>query len=321
MSNQRGSIFRSIRIVVLAGLVFLTLSGCSPARASPHKPNRGHTDDLANGVPIDPKEFAAGACVAFAPTAGDNHRTVFIDAGHGGIDPGAQGVTATGQTIYEADETLPVELDTMALLRAMGYRVVVSRVDATNVAHLTTADVTDGALSAEGVHADVTARDICANLAKATLLLGIYFDAGTSQTNAGSLTTYDSVRPFAADNLRLATLVQKDVLVSMNEHGWQIPDDGVGPDTTLGGPALTTPAADYGHLLLLGPADPPWFTTPSQMPGALIEPLFITDPFEGSIADSIAGQQAIAAGMAEAVEQYFAIDPPTSQRSSTRRSV
>jgi N-acetylmuramoyl-L-alanine amidase len=41
------------------------------------------------------------------------------------------------------------------------------------------------------------------------------------------------------------------------------------------------------------------------MPGALIEPLFITDPFEGSIAVSAAGRTAIALGTAQAVEQYF----------------
>jgi N-acetylmuramoyl-L-alanine amidase len=42
-----------------------------------------------------------------------------------------------------------------------------------------------------------------------------------------------------------------------------------------------------------------------MMPGALIEPLFITDPFEGSIAASTRGQQIIATGLARAVEQYF----------------
>jgi N-acetylmuramoyl-L-alanine amidase len=42
-----------------------------------------------------------------------------------------------------------------------------------------------------------------------------------------------------------------------------------------------------------------------------IEPLFITDPFEGSIAASDRGQQVIAAGPAHAVEQYFA--PPHSR--------
>jgi len=37
----------------------------------------------------------------------------------------------------------------------------------------------------------------------------------------------------------------------------------------------------------------------------LIEPLFITDPFEGSIAASAHGQQVIAGGIAPAVGQYF----------------
>jgi N-acetylmuramoyl-L-alanine amidase len=261
---------------------------------------------LAEGVPVDRKKFANGACVSFSPTSHDNHHTVFIDAGHGGIDPGAQGVTESGQTIYEADETLPVELDLMELLRAKGYRVVVSRTHDASVARLSAPDMYEGSLSVAGEHADVAARDICANQAKATILLGIYFNAGASGTEAGSITAYDADRMFAADNLRLATLVQTDVLASMNAKGWQIPDDGVANDTTLGGQPLTTAAADYGHLLLLGPASPGWFTTPSLMPGALVEPLYVTDPYEGTIANNPTGQEAIAKGMAEAVEQYFA---------------
>jgi N-acetylmuramoyl-L-alanine amidase len=57
--------------------------------------------------------------------------------------------------------------------------------------------------------------------------------------------------------------------------------------------------------MLLGPAKSGYFSTPSTMPGALTEPLFITDPFEGSIAASSNGQQVIAAGLARAIEQYF----------------
>jgi N-acetylmuramoyl-L-alanine amidase len=41
------------------------------------------------------------------------------------------------------------------------------------------------------------------------------------------------------------------------------------------------------------------------MPGALIEPLFITYPFEASIAASARGQHIIAAGIAAAIEQCF----------------
>jgi N-acetylmuramoyl-L-alanine amidase len=72
------------------------------------------------------------------------------------------------------------------------------------------------------------------------------------------------------------------------------------------GSTLTAAAQAYGHLVLLGPPMRGYVTTPSRMPGALIEPLFITDPFEASIADSPRGQRLIARGISAAVTQYFA---------------
>lgn len=253
----------------------------------------------------------------YQPTSGHRHLTVFLDAGHGGIDPGGVGETETGQPVYEADETLPVELDTVTLLRAKGFTVVVSRTGAASVIRPRPGDVSGGLFTVQGVHDDVGARDACANKARANVLVGIYFDAGGSPENAGAVTGYDTARPFTAQNLRLATLVQNDVLGAMNAQGWGIPSLGVVDDSELGGPALSTAAADYGHLLLLGPADPGWFSTPSQMPGALIEPLFITDPYEGTQAASRLGQQVIAGGLAQAIEQYFAPVPSAGQKEAT----
>lgn len=267
------------------------------------------TTSTAGGAELDPSRFAEGACVAFAPAGRGNRHTVFIDAGHGGIDPGGKGTTDAGQTIYEAGENLTIELQTMNVLRKDGFRVVVSRTSNTNVLRPTAADLTSGSLSVTGARADIAARDACADLAKATILVGIYFDAGTSPQNAGSITAYDPARPFAAKSEHLAMLLQRDVLAHLNANGWQIPDDGVQPDTTLGGLPLTTTAATYRHLILLGPAVPGWFTTPSAMPGALIEPLFLSDPFEGSIANSSQGHRAITEGMVQAIEQYLAPSP------------
>ena len=102
--------------------------------------------------------------------------------------------------------------------------------------------------------------------------------------------------------------MQSGVLAAMNAQGWQIPDGGVQPDQGLGS-SLTPADLAYGHLLLLGPAEKGYFSTPSMMPGALVEPLFITDPFEGSIAASSRGQQIIAAGLARAIEQDFIPQP------------
>jgi N-acetylmuramoyl-L-alanine amidase len=259
---------------------------------------------VSAGIAVNPAYFAPGTCMEFPPLTGNRDLTVFLDAGHGGLDPGAVGLTSTGKTIYEADETLPVVLDTMTILRRAGFQVVVSRTGPTSVLRLRPVDVSGHVLSVVGSHDDVAARDVCANAARANVLVGVYFNSGASAGNAGCITAYDSARSFADDNRRLAGLVQSAVLAAMNAQGWQIPDGGVQPDQELGS-SLTPADLAYGHLLLLGPAKAGYFNTPSMMPGALIEPLFITDPFEGSIAASTRGQQVIATGLARAIEQYF----------------
>jgi N-acetylmuramoyl-L-alanine amidase len=282
-------------------------SASAPAALDPDHDADGDTAadvDGSAGQAIDPALFSPSACMSFPPTNGDQHETVFLDAGHGGIDPGAVGTTQSGQTIDEAAVNLAIELDTMAILRGQGYRVVVSRTQNTSVTKLTPGDVSGGLLTVQGAFNDVAARDVCANMAGADVLVGIYIDSGGSW-NAGCVTGYDADRPFSAANLRLATLLQHDVLGALNAQGYEIPDEGVQLDTELGS-ALTAAAIAYGHLILLGPAKAGYLNTPSQMPGALIEPLFITDPFEGSVAASSRGQQVIATALAQAIAQYFA---------------
>jgi N-acetylmuramoyl-L-alanine amidase len=290
-----------IAVVVVAGVVAVS-----------RKVGPFSTDPATTGLPLDPATFAAGACEAFGPTQGDNHKTVFLDAGHGGVDPGGIGSTRSGQAVHESTVNLAIELDAMALLRAHGYRVVVSRTEDTTVLRLTSVDTDQGVLSVQGSHDDVVARDTCANLAGADALVGLYMDAGASPTDAGSVTLYDTARTFSAANRHLATLVQADVLSAMNTQGWQIPDNGTLPDngfgSSVGDPSaggLASAAASYDHLLLIGPALSGYLSAPSSMPGAVIEPLYLTDPFEGTIAASPTDQQIIARGVAAAVEQFL----------------
>ena len=247
----------------------------------------------------------------FGPTTGDRHLTVFLDAGHGGIDPGGVGETESGQTIEEADETLPVELDTMKLLQAKGFTVVVSRTSDETVLRPQPDDVSGGLFTVQGVHDDVAARDICADDAKADVLVGIYFDAGSSSLDAGSVTGYDTDRPFSAENLRLATLVQSDVLGAMNAQGWGSPTSAWSTTPSSAGLRSAPAAGDYGHLLLLGPADPGWFSTPSDHAGRAHRAALHHRPRRGQPGRQPTGQAVIAGGLAQAIEQYFA--PPAGQ--------
>jgi N-acetylmuramoyl-L-alanine amidase len=61
----------------------------------------------------------------------------------------------------------------------------------------------------------------------------------------------------------------------------------------------------HGHLLLPGPAKPGYSDTPSQMPGALIETLFLSNQSEASLAATTRGQSLIVDGIASAVSEYF----------------
>jgi N-acetylmuramoyl-L-alanine amidase len=274
--------------------------------------NKGHTQTkpspapngvpASSGGPLNRTLFPPGACVAMDPTRSANHQTVFLDAGHGGPDPGAAGTTADGQSVNERDLTLPVVLDAASSLRAAGYRVVVSRTVDTSVARLGATDLTStGTLSLQGEHDDTEARVTCANLSGAGVLISVHFNAFSDASAAGLLTTYDDSRPFAAANQQLAQTVDTDVLSALDTAGWQVPDRGVATDTTIGAPALTEEAHDYRHLLILGPAAPGWLVHPTTMPGALVEPLFLTNPAEASIAADPAGQRAIADGIVAAV--------------------
>jgi len=237
---------------------------------------------------------------------GNLHHIVFIDPGHGGLDPGASGTTSNGTTIWEKNVTLAVGLDLSTLLRNQGYTVVLARDSDSLVTRTLQGDLNGKLLTAAGEHRDLVARVACANAAHAQALVAIHFDAYSDPSVNGAETLYDNARPFSTANRRLANLAQADVVARLRAAGWAVPDRGVIDDLTADTLALTNEGTVYGHLLELGPAASGWLKYPSAMPGIVTEPLFLTHPAEADVASSAQGQQTIADGLARAINAFFA---------------
>jgi N-acetylmuramoyl-L-alanine amidase len=243
--------------------------------------------------------LASGACVSLSPTDVGPGQTVFIDPGHGGLDPGVVGGTAAHQ-VLEKDATLAVARRLSDLLRADGYRVVMARTQDTTVLNLTAADSVMGALTGTAVHRDLLARVACANAAEAAALVSIHFDAFTDPAVGGTGTFYDSARTFTAANRRLATTLQAALVAALGTD-----DRGVWTDDQLAAPTLTSSGSTYGHLIELGPKFAGWVDDPSQMPGVLVEPLFLTNPAEARLASDEAGQQKIAIALETGLVKFL----------------
>ena len=256
--------------------------------------------------PALPAGLVAGTCVEFDPTGADRHRTIYVDPGHGGPDPGA-----VGNGLKEEDLTLAVALRLKDMLRADGFRVVLSRVGDTSVAKLADSQVVNGAITNSGAHIDTIARIACGNTAGADAMVAIHFNAFDDPSASGAETFYDDARDFSAANLRLANLLQGSLQASFKRSGWQVYDRGVISDADTGHTGLTAAADAYGRLMELGPAKAGWNDHPSQMPGALVEPFFVTDPIEAQVASSKAGQAAIAACLEQGLGAFLAPAAPS----------
>ena len=295
--RRRGS-WSPLRSALIAALlltcVFSLPTIVEAARSA--LPARGGPTGAAVAGQVALSGLEQGACVS----VGTSERTVFIDPGHGGLDPGVVAMTG-GHPVLEKDVALAVGTRLAGLLRDGGYRVVMSRTKDSSVTTLGSNDTVTGALTAAAEHRDLVTRAACANAAGASVLVSIHFDAFDDPAVAGTETFYDAERPFAAENRRLASDLQSAMVAGLGTT-----DRGVFTDDQLVAPTLTSSGSLYGHLIELGPAATGWVDNPSQMPGALVEPLFLTNPAEARLASSSSGQQQVAAALKAGLEKYLA---------------
>lgn len=298
--------YRRRRLSLAAFVAALPVAWAVWQVAAP-EPERSRSALDGAGLPVGRDgsvTFAAGACRAYRPSVRPKRRTVFVDAGHGGLDSGATS-TAPGAPIGEEDLTLAIARRTRVALQAAGFRVIVSRQTDQNVVRLGPRDVAGESLTATGLRRDIEARNVCANAGRAEALVAVHVNSFTDPGVGGAQTLYNAGRPFSSRSRQLAQMLQRSLVASMTAAAWPTVDRGISTDRGTGADALTREAAAYGQLLQLGPASPPWFRSPTVMPGAVVEPLFITSATDAARARTDDGQQAIASGLTRGLELYF----------------
>lgn len=150
--------------------------------------SRGLTADGVAG----PRTMASlsGEDAAQRPLAG---RTIVIDPGHGGSNPGATGPLGT----READHALAVALDLEALLRSLGARVMMTRWKDT-----------DSIPSPTSRSAELSARAGLANSARADLFVSIHSNSYEQDPSiSGAMAFYDG----AGEDRRLAATLLRNI--------------------------------------------------------------------------------------------------------------
>jgi N-acetylmuramoyl-L-alanine amidase len=293
--GRGGRVAAALAVLLLVAVVYLAARGAAAVQSAIHA-GLAAVGAQASGTRLDVAGTAAGACVAYGPTGASKGRTIVLDPGHGGPDPGAMGHTPAGARVEEKQATLAVARLVESRLRSDGYRVVLSRTDDGLVAN----GLTGTSVDLAGERRDLQARVDCANAAWAAALLSIHFNGFESSAAGGTATFYDAARPFAAGNRALAQDVQSALVsaLSLEDRG-TLPDDELRTQTSGGD------GAAYGHLFLLGPPRAGLVARPSAMPGALTEPLFVTQPSEAALVASDDGRQRVADAIASGLEAFL----------------
>ncbi len=242
---------------------------------------------------------------------------VVVDPGHGGDEIGA---AANG--IVEKDSNLDMGRRVERLLTQAGYRVLMTRSDAGRaVAGL------DGAGQPQGFSAqrrDLQARVDLANTAGAALFVSLHSNGLNDPSADGVETYYNAARPFAAQSRLLAQTIQRNVVEEMTRSGYHVRDRG-----TLDDACLRAFQGVCFPLFVLGPpremslgevlrrgGDPAALgfsagqasivSRATQMPGALVELLFVTNAEDARLLTAADSREALARGVALGISRFLA---------------
>lgn len=201
-------------------------------------------------------------------TPGLKGKTIVVDPGHGGYDPGAVGAGG----LQEKTINLAVALKLKALLEQAGAKVLMTRT--TDVA-----GVPDSQLAAvpasERTLTDLSARTELANQNRADLFISIHNNFDPSRIQTGTAVYWTDTNFNANRSLAFATLAQQQLVAVLGR-----PDDGAKNN-------------DFYVIKY------------TEAPSVLVEGLFLSDPTEERMLADSTVQGRIAQALLQALQQYY----------------
>jgi N-acetylmuramoyl-L-alanine amidase len=230
--------------------------------------------------------------------AQDGRNIVCIDPGHGGEDLGNVRVENGRITLQEKDIVLEHSLMLAERLREKGFEVVLTRETDTEV-NPSNEDVNgDGTVAPEGGPArteqidDLQARVNICNLAAADLLVSVHYNGAENTFLSGFEVWFNDEREFSGRSEAFATFMHEALQKGFANAGYEAVDRGIGiEDHVVTGPERP------GELV------------PSEMPGAVIEGLFLSNDEDATFVRSDIADETLVGAYEEAITRYFSVYP------------
>jgi N-acetylmuramoyl-L-alanine amidase len=230
--------------------------------------------------------------------AQDGRNIVCIDPGHGGEDLGNVRVENGRIVLQEKDIVLEHSLMLAERLRAQGFEVVLTRETDTEV-NPSNEDVNgDGEVAPEGGPArteqldDLQARVNICNLAAADLLVSVHYNGAENKFLSGYEVWFNDDREFSGRSEAFATFMHEALENGYADAGYEAVDRGIGiEDHVVTGPERP------GELV------------PSEMPGAVIEGLFLSNDEDAEFIQSDTADETLVGAYEQAITRYFSVYP------------
>lgn len=282
------------RLITGLGLaVALVLAGCGQD-SGPAATAASATTTPAAEVNAAPGSVDTTAPAATPAPAADGKYVVTLDPGHGGDESGA-----ASYGVVEKDSNVDFALRVERFLRQEGVEVVLTRRDTNHPAGVAGTGNT-------ATRASLAERVRIANAANSDAFVSIHSNGSPNTGDRGIEVYWESRREFATENQRLARTVLDRMITSTAMAGYDIRDRG-----TIDSSCWRGRAGRCVGLYVLSPAGQttlggnPQAKVPTQMPGVLVELLFISNTEDVALLQDDRARDAIAQGLAWGILDFL----------------